>query len=135
MKKVLAVFAAALVAATVAHAGEGPIKEGLWEVTTKMDMPGMPSMASGMTVKHCYTKKDVEQAAAMIPKNNNCKVTNFKQSGNKASWAMQCTGPSAMNGTGEMSYGPDSYQGTVTMQGQGMNMIQHISARRLGECK
>ena len=110
------------------------MKPGLWEITTKVDMPGMPFQPPPTTVKHCYTAQEVKESP--VPKDNNCKVTDLKTTGSKTTWKVECTGEAAGKGEGEISYQGDSaYEGKTRMQTQGMTMSMQYKAKRLGDCK
>jgi len=138
-------LAAALLAATtlsIAHAQAPNMKEGLWEITTKMEMPGMPAGMPPQTIKQCVTKKDMENPQRMLPsgpKDDRCKVSDYKMQGNTATWSWACTGGDEMRGTGTMTFSGNSYTGTQKMSmkqgGQSHNMSMQISARHLGDCK
>jgi hypothetical protein len=43
----------------------GGMQPGLWEVTTRMQMAGMPMPPQ--TVRHCYTRQDVEKGDRTVP--------------------------------------------------------------------
>ena len=125
-----------------AWADRPPMREGLWEITTRMEMKGAPNFMGGrdFTVKQCITKKDLERKDVGIPRNQqNCKVTDVTRSGNKASWKMECSGPNKMSGRGDMRYDADTYEGTIAMHSEGggrpVDMVQHVKGRRIGECK
>ena len=109
------------------------MKPGMWEITTRVDMPGMPFQPPPTTVKHCYTAQEVKDSP--VPKDNDCKVTDLKTTGSKTTWKVECTGESAGKGEGEITYRGDSaYDGKSKMQMQGMTMSVQYKARRLGEC-
>ena len=110
------------------------MREGLWEISTRMEMPGMPSQAHTQT--HCYTKKEAEEAQKNIPAAGpagQCKILEQTQSGATMTWKMQCEG--GMTATGRMTHRRDAYEGVITMAGSGMNMTQHIAGKRVGDCK
>ena len=110
------------------------MKPGLWEITSKVDMPGMPFQPPPTTVKHCYTAQEVKESP--VPKDNNCKVTDLKTSGSKTTWKVECTGEAAGKGEGEITYQGDSaYEGKTRMQTQGMTMAVQYKAKRVGDCK
>ena len=110
------------------------MKPGLWEVTTKVEMPGMPFQAQPHTIKHCYTEQEVKENP--VPKDNNCKILDMKNVGNKMSWKVECKGEMAGKGEGEMTYQGDSaYEGWSKMQTQGTTVSVKYKAKRLGECK
>jgi len=110
------------------------MKPGLWEITTSMEMPGMPFQPPPQTVRHCYTPQEVKEQP--VPKDEQCKVTDLKSSGSKVSWKLECTGEAAGKGEGEITYQGDSaYEGKSRMQTQRMTMSMKYKARRLGDCK
>jgi hypothetical protein len=114
----------ALVAASAQSAAPN-MKEGLWEVTVKMDMPGM---------------EDPRKVASGNDQGSNaCEVTNYKMQGNTATWNMSCKGPEQMTGTGTIKYEGDRYSGVNRMsmnQGKDtMQMTTNFSGRYLGACK
>lgn len=110
------------------------MKPGLWEITTSMEMPGMPFQPPPSTVRHCYTPEEVK--AQPVPGDEQCKVTDLKSSGNKTSWKFVCTGEAASKGEGEITYRGDSaYEGKSRMETEGMTMNMKYKAKRLGDCK
>ncbi|HET9700810.1 MAG TPA: hypothetical protein VFP70_07825 [Burkholderiales bacterium] len=42
------------------------VQPGMWEITSTMEMPGMLKMAPQM-MRHCFTKKDVEDNKKTVP--------------------------------------------------------------------
>jgi len=126
---------------TFAFAGVN-LHEGLWEITTKMEIQGMPMKMPARKHTQCLTKENMLKT--MVPKEQaqeeECKITNQKISGNTVTWVMKCSGEDAMEVTGKTTYHGDTFEGTITMisndpeEGK-MKMINHISGRRIGECK
>jgi hypothetical protein len=89
MKKNVIVLAAvafvALSCISVFAASE--MREGMWEITSSIDMPGMPVKVPPTVVRHCYTKEDVQdQKKVVANKNTDCTVTDMKKSGSKVTW-------------------------------------------------
>lgn len=130
-------------AALPALAGENPMKPGMWEITTQMDMPGMPYKMPPMTFKHCVTPemlaKDHGLGEQKSPPGTHCERTQMKLSGNQAEWGLRCTGKSNMSGHGTMTWdSANSYHGvthmTMDMNGHTTNMTQVMSGRRVGDC-
>lgn len=119
----------------VSLAADG-IRDGLWEITTRMEMPGMPMKMKPTVMKHCYTKADaVDRKKVIASSDKNCTVTDMKNTGNKVSWTMKCTGPSAGTMTGETVFGNDSYSSIMNMNSQGRKMTMKVQGKRLGDCK
>ena len=110
------------------------MKPGMWEITTSMEMPGMPFQPPPQTMRHCYTAQEVKEQP--VPKDNNCKVTDLKSSASKVNWKVECKGEMAGKGEGQITYQGDSaYEGWTKMQTQGMNMTMKYKAKRVGDCK
>ena len=121
-----------------AHAAPN-MKDGMWEITTKMDIPGMPMALPPSRHTQCLTAKD---AIPQQPeKNNDCKMTSIKSDGDNISWALQCrTKEGVLDGTGKVTYKGDSMDGVMTMnvkdsrQGA-MQMTYRMSGKHVGACK
>jgi len=134
MKKIViaVLFALALPATSFAT---DTLRDGQWELITTMDMPGMPIEMPPTKIKHCYTKEDVKDQKKTISTDKNCTVTDLKQSGNKVTWKMKCTGKNAGVFSGETVYkGGDAYESTMKMQTEGHTVNMKVKARRLGDC-
>ena len=132
---VTALFGAVLLSPPVFAGGPG-MHEGLWEITTTTEMPGMPFTPPPMTVKHCYTKEDVKEQKKIVPKQEkDCEMTEMKQSGNKFSWKVVCTGKHKSKGAGEILFkGSNAYEGTMKIESDRMKMTSRWKAKRVGEC-
>ncbi len=136
MKHVLAVFVLISLPSTIL-AAEG-IREGMWEITSKMEMPGMPMAMPPTTVKHCYTKDEVKDQKKVINRDKDCTVTDLKSSGNKVTWKMVCTGKNAGKFSGETVFSGDSYDSVMHMQsedGKGGAMTIKAKGKRVGNCQ
>lgn len=114
-------------------AAAAEIHDGLWEITTTMDVPGM-KMPPQKT-KHCYTKEDVKDQKKMVNNNKDCTVTELNTIGNKVSWKMKCTGKNPGTFSGETVFAGDSYDSIMKMQSQGMAMNMKVKGKRVGICK
>lgn len=146
MKKMILFFVfGVLIFPAVVFAGGPDMQDGLWEITMTMEMPGMPADMpfAGQPIKmtHCYTKKDIEDSKNTVPQSDeNCKITSYKLSANKAAWAVECKGKDGdMSGTGEIFYKGNNYEAAIKMQIKDgkdtMQMMQRIKAHRIGDCK
>ncbi len=115
---------------------------GLWEITVKSEIQGMPG-GMGMpatTMTQCVKPADVQDGKRTVPQQDpKCEMKDYKLQGSTASWRFECKGPEAMSGSGSMSYSGNSYSGTTKMsmkqQGRVINMTQSYSGKRLGDCK
>lgn len=138
----LAILASASLAAP-AWAAAPNMKEGLWEITSKTEMAGMPGGMKPMVVRQCIAKKDLDDPRKTTPgadaKDNRCQVTDYKVQGNTATWNMACKGEGAMTGSGSVTYSGTAYTGVSKMKmkqgGQDHAMTIHYAGKHLGECK
>lgn len=136
------VLATALLLAIHAHGATPNMKEGLWEITMKMEMAGMPAGMPAQVMQHCVTKKDLSDpnrtpGSAADPRNNQCKMTDHKMEGNKASWKVTCE--DGTTGSGTATYSNTSYTSTSTITsnrgGKAQTVKMEHSGRYLGDCK
>jgi hypothetical protein len=133
MKKIVITVLFALALPATSFAAD-TMRDGYWELTSTMEMPGMPMTMPPTTIKHCYTKEDVKDQKKTITTDKNCTVTDLKQSGNKVTWKMKCTGKNAGDFSGETVYTRDAYDSTMKMESQGRTMTMKVKAKRLGNC-
>jgi hypothetical protein len=129
-------FLATAMLPLIAHGASLNLREGEWEITMKMDMPGMPMAMPAQVMSRCITKKDL---ANPVPGpqagDGRCKVSDHRMQGNTATWKMACA--DGTTGSGTATYGDTSYTSTMTMMqgGQPPAMTMHQNGRYLGACK
>ena len=114
------------------------MKEGLWEVTIKMNVPNMPMEMPANTVKQCITAQD------LVPKtgrqDGNCTVEH-DTNGNTVAWNVECQSDSGkMQGHGKITYKNESFSGQFVSQmpnaGMGtVEMTMQMSGRYIGACQ
>jgi hypothetical protein len=137
-KKISLVFAFAVTVSWIAAAYAAPImQEGKWEITTKMEMKGMPMEMPAMKHTMCLTSKDMVPQKA--EKNQDCKMISNKVEGNTVTWVMQCKDKNGtIDSTGKITYKGDGFDGTLNVdltnkEGR-QHMFQKMSGRRIGDC-
>ena len=112
-----------------------PMREGNWEVTVKMSMPGMDMPPMKNT--QCITAAMIKDPAGAIPKGpgqGDCTITDYKISGSTATYTMTCKQP-PMTAVGEMRFsGSDAYTGTMKMDMAGQSMTIVSDGKRIGDC-
>jgi hypothetical protein len=128
---------------------KGKVKPGMYEYKMTMEMAGMPKGMPGMpgmggqpmTMQHCVKQEDIDNGK-FGDKNNaskDCKVENFKMSGNTASYTMTCTGKNEMKGDTRISFNDTGFvmDSNMTMShgGQPMSTKQHMESKYLGPFK
>jgi len=141
---------AALVVPGWCAAAATQIRPGEWEVTVRMEMPGMPAQAMAQqthTSKSCVTPEMASDPRAAAERLNNhnqsgtkCAMADYAISGNTSTWSIECTGAHPAHMDGEMIYDSDTtHHGTTKIAMQGprgpMQMTQVIEAHRIGDCK
>ena len=133
---IIVIMAAVLSAVSISFAGSVPnMQEGLWEITAKMEMPGMPMSMPPITHTQCITNEN------MVPhstpqQGEECKIAETKVEGDTVTWTMECDSPEGKTrATGKITYSGDTFKGTIKMTTQGMEMIQHLSGHRIGNCR
>lgn len=131
----------AIVVSGAALMAQNPIREGRWEVTTQMQMANIPMQLPPQKTVHCITKKQLEDPTSTLPggpaansKDNPCKMSDYKVSGNKVTWNVACSGRQPMTGSGEIVVNGDSYTGTMKMNSEKGDMTMKYTAKRLGDC-
>lgn len=137
MKKTLIIFTVVLSILWTASAF-AEFKEGLWEITTQVEMKGMPQSMPPTTFRQCITKNEA------VPQNKDksydCKTVNQKISGNTVSYTVECKGKEgAMQTSGTTTYTDKSMNGesttTFKMKGQPeMKMANKIKGKYIGVC-
>ena len=127
----VAVLIAGLVA-SIPVSAQG--KDELWEISSKMDMPGMPMAMPPQVNRVCVGKNRKDED--LVPKQSNCRVVDSKRVGSKFTYKMECTGNEPMTMVGEMTFGTNAYDGqmrmTMTKTNDTMNMA--VSGKRVGDC-
>jgi len=120
---------------SISLAGSGPnMKDGLWEITTEIEMPGMPMKMPAMTHTQCITQENAVPNSSQP--DQECKIIENHVDGDTVTWRMECDTPEGKaEAAGEITYTGDTFKGTITMNMQGMEMLQKLSGKRIGECK
>ena len=121
-----------LTAVTGAHAQSGSGE--LWDMTTRMEMAGMPgqSFTNQVCMKKGQTQPD------KMSQDKNCKVADMRTVGNKTTWKIECAGRDPMTGEGEVTRTRDSMDGRMRMQGkrgnESFDMTTVMQGRLVGTC-
>jgi hypothetical protein len=133
MKRGVCIVAAVLFLFSVRLSFAAPnMDDGLWEITSTVNVPGMP--AKSFTHATCLTKeKAVPQTAGA-----GCTIKDVKTQGNTISWTVVCR-EGMSTSTGKVAYAGTTMEGvvetTVKTGGQTMTMKSTIKGKRIGPCK
>ncbi|NNF98210.1 MAG: DUF3617 family protein [Desulfobacteraceae bacterium] len=110
---------------------------GKYEITSKVEMPGMPPMAP-QTYTECVSDKNP------VPIKNapgqQCEYKDMKTVGSTITWTMTCNQQGmASTSTGKMVYKGDTFEGsmkTVTGPSAGnMTITSVVTGKRVGDCE
>lgn len=111
---------------------------GKYEISSKVEMPGMPGTIPPQTITHCMTEQD--PLPNQNPENQECKIVDMKQTDNTITWKMECDQQGQkITSTGSMTYKGDSFEGTILTnmgpQAGNMTMTTIITGKRLSDCQ
>ena len=109
------------------------MNEGKWEITSTVEMKGMPAgMMQPQTFTACLKQTDY------VPKNadqKDCTMKNVNVSGNTVSWEAVCKDSS---GKGTITYAGDTYDGMMEMTmkegGKDTSMKMTMKGKHIGPC-
>jgi hypothetical protein len=106
--------------------------------TTRMQMPGMSMPPMSHTATVCTSARQPDPTR-MMQGQKDCKVTDFKRTGNVITYRMACTGAVTMNGEGRFEMLADGgLRGSVHVAGSsgGQEMVTDTTfeGQRLGPC-
>ena len=114
------------------------LKDGLWEITTQVEIKGMKQQMPPTTIRQCITKSDP------VPKNQDknfeCKTISQNVSGNTINYVVECKGnQGVMTATGQSTYTGSTMAGSTQtrfiMKGQPeMQMANRMTGKYLGAC-
>jgi len=113
------------------------LKPGKYQITAKVEMPGMPGGMPPQTTTQCLNEQNpVPNTSAGA---HGCKITDMKTKGNTITYAMECNQQGMQTKTtGEMTYKGDSFEGTnQTYMGPaagGMYVKTVIKGKRIDSC-
>jgi hypothetical protein len=110
------------------------LQDGEWEITTKIDMPGMPAEAMRpYTIKTCLSKENYVPETTR--QQSDCNVESRKIDGDTVSWTVVCKETTSK---GTITYAGDSMEGlmesTTKVQGREMKTKMAMSGKRIGPC-
>lgn len=131
MKRGVYIIAILLFLFSAALSSAAPnMEEGLWEMTTTVDMPGISSKSFTHTT--CLTKeKAVPQTAE-----SGCTIKDVKAQGNTVTWTVVCKEGTSI---GKVTYAGTTMEGftetTVKTNGNTMTMKSRMKGKRIAPCK
>ena len=137
LKKLIAALVILFAIISISFAGSVPdMQEGEWEITSKMEVPGMPMEMPPMKHIQCLTKEDFVPQSSQP--DQECEFFEVNVTGNTVTWTMQCNNQDGeMKGVGKMIYSGNSFEGTIkiTLSPGNMEMTNYIKGHHIGDCK
>lgn len=110
------------------------MKEGLWDITVRMEMPGMPMAMPPTRHQQCIRKENMVPESPRQP-HNQCKMIKREIKGNTLNWVVECETPDGKSsGEGQITYHGDRFEGTLHFRQGSTRMTQHMSGKWLGSC-
>ena len=98
-----------------------------WDQSVEMQMAGFSMPAQ--THKVCIPKKGLEEP----PRGKNddkCEMSDVKRTGSRMTWKMKCK--DGTTGEGDITSGPDTFDGTMTMRTQGQEVHMKMKGKKVG---
>ena len=140
----IALAASLFVAAAVGAAQAADVTPGLWEITLEASVSGDAGFATGpLSLRQCLTAADARDPSRVIrplatPGADGCRYTERSYAGGTFRFALDCSGTYGIRSRGTVSFGPASFDGTmsatVNLTGQAVEFENRISGRRVGDC-
>ncbi len=106
-----------------------------WEITSKMDMPGMPMAMPAHTSKVCLPKGGESDPSRTQGKDSKCEFTDVQRSGNTVKFKGTCVNDRGdkMKVSGETTHDSNSFKTKMQMSSDGGgNMSMNTSGKRVG---
>jgi hypothetical protein len=112
------------------------MKEGLWEITVRMEAPGMPMHMPAFKHTQCMRKENMVPEAPRQQQGEQCRIIKSNIKGNTVSWVVECDAPEGKTrGDGAVTYHGDRFEGVSHFQQGGVKMTQRMTGKWLGPCK
>ncbi len=126
------IMLAAALAVSLPTSAQG--KDDLWEVSTKMEMPGMPMAMPAQTRRICVGNNRKDEA--FVPVQGDCRMVESKRVGDKFSYRMDCAGNDPSTVDGAITFGNNAYDGKmrITMKQTRDTMDMAFAGKRVGDC-
>ena len=127
-----------------AAAAGAPLKPGLWELTTVIEVAGSASKRT-VVARACYGPADVADLQRILPKQREfgmqCENRDAKAAGSAATWTVACTSKEAsLTGSGKLSFAGTTYDGRVELEqkkrgAKPVKVEQTVSGKWIEACK
>jgi hypothetical protein len=126
------IFGAALLAALPLAAAAQSSGE-LWEITSQMNIPGMPAGMGAQTQRVCQGDDPERRAAADKKGQEDCKVTDRKQSATRLQMTMTCK-QGTMTIDQQYNAAGTEFKGSMKMTSKDGEFVMNTTGRKVGPC-
>jgi hypothetical protein len=123
-------FAAMLLALPLVAAAQNTGE--LWEISTQMNIPGMPAGMGGQTQRVCQGD-DPERRAASDKDQKDCKVTDKKQTASRTTITMQCK-QGTMTVDQQYNAARTEFKSNIKMNSKDGEFTMTSTGRKVGAC-
>lgn len=131
MRSLFTFLAAIAVIANAAVAHAQTQKGDLWDITSQMEMPGMPMAMPPSSQRVCAPRGKDEPP--FRGDREDCKITEQKKLSNGWIWKMACNDGSTIDGS--MTYqGMEGWTGVTNMKMKEGALSVKTTGKRVGEC-
>jgi hypothetical protein len=107
-------------------------KGEMWEISTQMNIPGMPAGMGAQTQRLCQGD-DPERAAAKDKNRESCTVKDRKQTATRTTLTMVCK-DGTMTIDQQFNAARTEFKGTMKMTGKDGDMTMNTVGRKVGTC-
>ena len=123
------VFAVMVVPALARAADTGE----MWEMTSQMQMAGMPAGAIPAQTQQVCTSQDMREAHGN--KDSKCTISDLKESPTRVTYTIRCEGNPPTTGSAEFNFEQNRsrMKGTMRIQSRDGEMTMQMSGRKLGQ--
>jgi hypothetical protein len=104
----------------------------LWEITSQMNIPGMPAGMGGQTQRVCQGD-DPERRAASDKDQKDCKVTDKKQTATRTTITMTCK-QGTMTVDQQYNAARTEFKGSIKMTSKDGDFTMNTTGRKVGAC-
>lgn len=121
-----------------AAASDLKINKGLWNITTTMEIPGLPIAMPPTTMQECINDTANMLEQFKNPQQNDqddCSIKNQHISGNTVTYDVVCNTPQGKSvNHASFTYTGDNMHGTMKVNTHGQTMTIKYSGHRVGPC-
>ena len=117
--------------------GELDLEEGMYSITYRTEIPGMPMPMPPITLNQCITQKNPvpEQSSG----SDECTITRMNTSSDTVTWTMECKQRgSYLKATGTMTFQGDKLEGKTQMEMETKSgrdtVTTYMEGKRTGPC-